>query len=112
MVADNDCDALELAALDLALEGHEVVGTASEGESALALVERLAPDVVILDHRMPPGPWGIDVAAEVRARHPDVEVILYSNYQSTELVERAHQLGVRFVPKGNLRTLRRAVSGA
>lgn len=112
VIADNDPDALELAVLDLQLEGHDVVGTAREGSSALALVERLAPDVVVLDHRMPPGPWGIDVAAEVRARYPAVEVVLFSNYQSTELLARAHELGVRFVPKGNLRTLRRAVSGA
>lgn len=111
VIADNDADALELAVLDLQLEGHEVVGTALEGDTALALVEQLVPDVVVLDHRMPPGPWGMDVAARIRAERPGVEVIVYSNYQSVELLERARQLGVRFLPKGNLRTLRRAVSG-
>lgn len=109
VVADNDPDALELVVTDLQLEGHEIVGAASGGAEAFALVESERPDVVVLDHRMPPGPWGMDVAESIRARHPDVGVIVYSNYQSTELVDRARRLGVRFVPKGNLRTLRRAV---
>lgn len=111
LVVDNDPDALELVALDLALEGHEIVGTALDGDSALTLVDELEPDVLVVDHRMPPGPWGMEVAAVVRARHPDVEVIVYSNYQSSELLARSSELGVHFVPKGNLRTLRRAVTG-
>lgn len=111
VVVDNDPDALELEALDLALEGHEIVGTAIDGASALVLVDEFEPDVLVVDHRMPPGPSGIEVAASVRARHPDVEVIVYSNYQSSELLARSSELGVHFVPKGNLRTLRRAVTG-
>ncbi|HYC80157.1 MAG TPA: response regulator transcription factor, partial [Solirubrobacterales bacterium] len=38
--------------LDL-LEDVEVVETASDGEQAVALAERLAPDVVLMDLRMP-----------------------------------------------------------
>ena len=111
VVVDNDPDALELVVLDLSLEGIDVVGTAQDGETALRLVAELAPDVLVVDHRMPPGPNGIDVAAAVRASHPDTAVVLYSNYQSKDLLARSAALGVRFVPKGNLRTLRRAVQG-
>ena len=111
VVVDNDPDALELVVLDLSLEGLDIVGTALDGADALRLVADLEPDVLVIDHRMPPGPNGIDVAAQVRQAHPDTMVILYSNYQSTALLDRSHELGVRFVPKGNLRTLRRAVAG-
>lgn len=109
VVADNDPDALDLVVTDLGLEGHEVVGAASDGDEALALVEAHVPDVLVVDHRMPPGPWGIEVAERVRRAHPAVVVVVYSNYQSVELIERAAASGVHFVPKGNLRTLRRAV---
>jgi len=111
VVVDNDRDALDLVVLDLGLEGHAIVGTALDGDTALALVAELEPDVLVVDHRMPPGPWGIDVAESVRDRFPRTEVVLYSNYQSRDLVRRADEVGVRFVPKGNLRTLRRAVAG-
>ncbi len=110
VVVDNDPDALELIRLDLALEGHDIVGSASGGHEALDLVARLRPDVLVVDHRMPPGPWGIEVARLVRQRHPSVQVVVYSNYQSDDLMAEARSLGVAFVPKGNLRTLRRAVA--
>ena len=60
---------------------------------------------------MPPGPWGIEVAEEVRRSHPATRVVLYTNYRSGELVTRSERAGVALVPKGNLRTLRRAVAG-
>ena len=110
LIADNDPDALELALLDLQLEGHEVAG-ALDGESAIALVDEFAPDVVVLDYRMPPGPNGLMVAARLRDDRPDLRLVIYSNYQSVDLVREAAELGVPFLPKGNLRTLRAAVRG-
>lgn len=110
-MVDNDADALELVALDLRLEGHEIVGTALDGAAALELVDALAPDVLVVDHRMPPGPWGLEVAEIVRRDHPDVEVVLYTNYRSADLEARSASAGATLVPKGNLRTLRRAVAG-
>ena len=109
LVADNDPDALELALLDLRLEAHTVLG-APDGESALRLVESFLPDVVVLDYRMPPGPSGLDVAEQLHARRPDLRLVIYSNYQDVELVRRATAIGVPFLRKGSLRTLRTAVA--
>jgi two-component system response regulator (stage 0 sporulation protein F) len=109
LVADNDPDALDLAVLDLRLEGHTVLGT-HDGATALDLIEAFRPDVVVLDHRMPPGPTGLSVATRLRTERPDLHVVIYSNYQDVELVRSAQQLGVPFLPKGNLRTLRLAVT--
>jgi CheY-like chemotaxis protein len=109
LVADNDADALYLAVLDLRLEGHTVVG-APDGESALAMVGDFMPDVVVLDYRMPPGPSGLDVGVRLRADQPDLRIVIYSNYQDVNLVRRAAEFGIPFLPKGNLRTLRAAVA--
>ena len=111
VVVDNDPDALDLAVTDLRLEGHDVVATAHDGDVALALVAEHGPDVLVVDHRMPPGPWGMEVAERVRRSHPSTTVVLYTNYQSPQLSVRSERIGVRLVPKGNLRTLRRAVLG-
>lgn len=109
LVADNDSEALDLAVLDLRLEGHTVIG-AYDGESALALVEEFQPDVVVLDYRMPPGPSGLAVAVQLRADRPDLRVVIYSNYQDVDLLLQAAEFGIPFLPKGNLRTLRAAVA--
>lgn len=108
LVADNDEEALGLAVLDLRLEGHIVMG-AADGESALALLPVFLPDVVVLDHRMPPGPSGIAVARRLRRERPELRLVIYSNYQDVELVRQAKELGILFLPKGNLMTLRAAV---
>lgn len=111
VVVDNDPDALDLAVTDLGFEGHDIVGTAREGTTALELCERLTPDVLVIDHRMPPGPWGVEVAERVRREHPDVRVVIYSNYESEELFRRARACGAVLLAKGNLHALRRAVMG-
>lgn len=109
LVADNDPSALDLAMLDLRLEGHFVLG-APDGESALALARTTAPDVVVLDYRMPPGPTGLMVGRQLRAHHPELRIVLYTNYSDTELVRAARDHGLLFLPKGDLRRLRAAVS--
>jgi len=108
LVADNDAEALDLALLDLQLEGHVVQG-AEDGETALRLLPDFHPDVVVLDYRMPPGRNGLAVARQLRQEHPDLALVIYSNYQDVDLVRQARELGVPFLPKGNLRTLRAAV---
>jgi CheY-like chemotaxis protein len=112
VVADNDPDALELVVTDLRLEGHDIVGAARDAAEAAVLVADHEPDVVVLDHRMPPGLTGLELAAVLRAEQPALAVVLYSNYQDVALIRRAQELGVPFLPKGNLRNLRRAVERA
>jgi len=109
VIADNDLAALDLAVTDLTLEGHEVVATATDGDSAMAACLTARPDVVVLDHRMPPGPHGLDVAARLRVEAPGVGVVLHTNHQDRAVLEGAAALGVTYVPKGSLRHLRRAV---
>jgi DNA-binding NarL/FixJ family response regulator len=110
VVADNDTDALDLVATDLALEGHDVVGTARDGEQALELCEALRPDVLVTDYRMPPGPDGVKVARRVRAAGTVGRVIVYSNYRDPKIVRAVERAGAAFLEKGNLMALRRAVA--
>lgn len=57
----------------------EIVGEAGDGAAAVELVERLRPDLVLLDVRMP-GTDGPAAAATITARHPDVTVLLCSSH--------------------------------
>jgi CheY-like chemotaxis protein len=111
VVAENDPDALDLALTDLRLEGHEV-HAAVDAASAERLIEQLRPDAVVLDHRMPPGETGLELAERLVVSHPDLRVVLYSNYRGADLVARAEAIGVPFLAKGNLAALRAAVVGS
>jgi DNA-binding NarL/FixJ family response regulator len=57
----------------------DVVGEASNGEEAVALVERLAPDVVLMDLQMPVMD-GIQATARLRERTPDIPVLALTTF--------------------------------
>jgi DNA-binding NarL/FixJ family response regulator len=60
----------------------EVVGTAGDLPSLLALIDAEKPDVVVTDIRMPPGgsDEGIQAAARLRREHPETGVVVLSQY--------------------------------
>ena len=62
--------------------GHDVAGTAQDGEELLAAVEQHRPDAVITDVRMPPDQTdeGLRAALEIRRRWPQVVVLVLSQY--------------------------------
>jgi DNA-binding NarL/FixJ family response regulator len=60
-----------------ATSGFEQLGEARSGEEALAAVERLHPELVLLDVRMP-GIGGIEAARRITADHPQTVVVLIS----------------------------------
>jgi DNA-binding NarL/FixJ family response regulator len=66
----------------------EVVGTAGDLDTLVQLVDDSLPDVVLTDIRMPPGhrDEGLQVAEHCRRRHPEVGVILLSQYVESDYV--------------------------
>jgi DNA-binding NarL/FixJ family response regulator len=70
----------------------DVVGTADTGERVLALVGQTAPDVVLLDVRMP-GMDGLAVLERLRAEHPRVAVVMLSGIDDPALVRGALERG-------------------
>lgn len=80
VVVDDQTLVREAFAVLLArLPGIDVVGTAPDGHSALAVVDTTAPDVVLLDLRMP-GLDGTATTRRLRGRHPEVAVLLLTTY--------------------------------
>jgi DNA-binding NarL/FixJ family response regulator len=66
----------------------EVVGEAGDGEEALARVAALAPDVVLMDLRMPRLD-GADATARIVAEHPGSRVIVLTTYDTDRDIVRA-----------------------
>jgi response regulator NasT len=71
--------------------GYDVVGEAGDGEEAVALAERLRPDLVVLDVKMPVLD-GISAAERITAQRL-AAVLMLTAFSQRELVERARDAG-------------------
>jgi DNA-binding NarL/FixJ family response regulator len=62
--------------------GFDVVGQAADADELLEQIESTSPDVAIVDIRMPPTHTdeGLQAAAEIRAGHPSVGILVLSQY--------------------------------
>jgi DNA-binding NarL/FixJ family response regulator len=70
----------------------EVVGEADSGSSALERVKGLAPDVILLDIRMP-GETGIEVVRRLRQAAPEAKVLMLSSFDDDDYVTGALRAG-------------------
>jgi two-component system invasion response regulator UvrY len=89
--------------------GFVFIGEAASGEEAIALAERLAPDLVLMDINMGDVD-GIEATQQIIGMRPDTKVVLLSTYESDQLPRRARTSGaVAYVNKDELsqRSLRR-----
>ena len=73
--------------------GMECVGQANSGEEAIALCEKLQPDVVLMDLMMP-GMGGIAaIQSDSAERHPGVQVLALTSFAQPDLVQQALEAG-------------------
>ena len=80
LIADDEPLAAERLQLLLArADGAQLVGTASDGDSAINLTRALSPDVLLLDIAMP-GLDGIGVARALAAQHPSPAVVFVTAF--------------------------------
>jgi CheY-like chemotaxis protein len=91
-----------------ATPGFEPIGEVADGEQAIEAVERLSPDLVLCDVRMP-GIDGIEVAQRLTEKHPDLVVVLISIEEGIDMPSAARLETVPLVRKQDFgpRLLRR-----
>jgi DNA-binding NarL/FixJ family response regulator len=75
-------------------DGIQVVGEAADGQEAVELVERLAPDVLVMDVAMP-RLSGIQAIARVRGLGVATQVVMLSMYSDETLVRQALRNGAK-----------------
>ena len=76
------------------LAGVEVVGTAADGDEALALAIRLQPDVVLMDLRMPHCD-GVEATRRLRDHDASIKVLVLTTYADDRSVIEALRAGAR-----------------
>ncbi|MCX5417095.1 response regulator transcription factor [Streptomyces sp. NBC_00059] len=76
------------------LPGIEVVGAARDGDEAVALVAETAPDVVLMDLRMPRCD-GVEATRRIRKEYPATQVVVLTTFADDDSLFTALQAGAR-----------------
>lgn len=92
LVDDHDIVRLGLMTLLNDRSDMEVVGEASTSAEAIKAAEKLSPDVVLMDIRLP-GEGGIEATRQVTGRFPQSKVVMLTSFADDELVMRAINAG-------------------
>jgi len=70
----------------------QVLGTAQDGDEAVELVSKNQPDLILMDLKMP-GMNGIEATRQIRAKFPEVKVLVLTTYDDDEWVFDAIRAG-------------------
>jgi CheY-like chemotaxis protein len=115
LVADDDGFSAEALADLLEDEGFSVVGVAVDGAHAVDAAIRLAPDLVLMDLRMPVMD-GIEATRRITSRSPSPCVVMLSAYDELILRQEARRSGATDYlvkgcrPEALFETMRRAIA--
>jgi len=71
-----------------------LVGEARDGLEAVRLASELSPDVVLMDLRMP-AMGGIEAIEQIKARDPQVSIVILTTYDDDEFIVRGLRAGAR-----------------
>jgi DNA-binding NarL/FixJ family response regulator len=95
VLADDSFIVREGVRMLLMESGYDVVAVADDYDSLMATVDEHRPDVVITDIRMPPTNTdeGVRAARQIRAAHPDVGVVVLSQYVEPDYALRLFEDG-------------------
>lgn len=63
----------------------QVIGTAADGREAVHLADRLKPDIILLDIRMP-GMDGVMCVKAIRENHPDIRILMLTTFNDDEYI--------------------------
>lgn len=94
IVDDHEMVREGLKAILLTEPDFTIVGDAANASQALQSIERLCPDIVLLDVRLPDSS-GIKVCQKVTERFPEIGVIILTTFTDQQLVAQCIQAGAR-----------------
>ena len=99
LIAEDHAGVAKAVCRVLALD-CDVVGTVADGSAVLEAVQRLQPDVIVVDLNLPKVN-GLEVCRQITQLNPDAKVIVFSAMNDPDVKQRCFELGASaFVFKG------------
>ena len=81
------------------LPSVEIVGTAGSASEALALIEQVRPELVLMDLQMPTMN-GLEATAQLHQKYPDIKIIMVTGHDTPVLREASRESGAKgFISK-------------
>jgi DNA-binding NarL/FixJ family response regulator len=78
-----------------------VIEEAADGEEAFQKIESVLPNLIFMDIKLP-GENGLQLTQKIKAKHPEVIIIILTSYDLPEYREAAYQYGANhFIVKGS-----------
>jgi DNA-binding NarL/FixJ family response regulator len=76
------------------MDGWEVCAEVESGREAVAMAEKLRPQIAVLDMTMP-GLNGLEAARQIKKISPETEVLIFTGHETEELVHQVFEAGAR-----------------
>jgi DNA-binding NarL/FixJ family response regulator len=93
LIVDDTPHVRKMLVMMLSVDDLAVVGDAEDGPTAIQACDDLAPDVVVLDFKMPDMD-GLETARQIKAKRPDQDIIMYSAFIDDALEAAAADVGI------------------
>ena len=91
LIIDDELEFVNDFARGLEMFGYEVY-KAGDGESALSLVEKKSPDIILSDYRLPDMD-GDKILEKTKAAHPEIKFVMVTAYYDETVEKRLRSLG-------------------
>ncbi len=91
LLVDDEKDFLEIMAQRMEARGFEVT-TAGSAEQALSIIDKKPFDAIVMDFQMP-GMDGMEALKAIKAKGPELQIILLTGYATVEKTVEAMQAG-------------------
>lgn len=91
LIADDDTTIMKLFSLDAEnRDANVTIRSSNTGEETIEALQKHAPDILVLDIRMPKGD-GFMVLEHLQKHNVDVPVVILTNYRSDEYLKKSKQ---------------------